>query len=120
MLKVTLTVSSRQYRHFVVVDDPVPAGYEVVNTSFQTTAANLSDQEGERDEDWYEVAFHHVEKYDDHVLLFADYFTPGAHTYTYLVQATRSGMFSMPATRAEGMYEPEVFGQTASKVVGVR
>jgi len=26
----------------------------------------------------------------------------------------------MPATRAEGMYEPEVFGQTASKVVGVR
>jgi len=26
----------------------------------------------------------------------------------------------MPATRAEGMYEPEVFGQTASKAVGVR
>ncbi|HUI10691.1 MAG TPA: Ig-like domain-containing protein [Bacteroidota bacterium] len=120
MLKVTLTVSSRQYRHFVVVDDPVPAGYEVVNTSFQTTGANLEDQEGERGDDWYEEAFHHVEKYDDHVLLFADEFTPGAHTYTYLVQATRTGVFSMPATRAEGMYEPEVFGQTASKAVGVR
>ncbi|HTO94968.1 MAG TPA: alpha-2-macroglobulin family protein, partial [Bacteroidota bacterium] len=120
MLKVTLTVSSKQYRHFVVVDDPVPAGYEVVNTSFQTTAANLAGGEGERDEEWYEQAFHHVEKYDDHVLLFADYFTPGAHTYTYLVQATRTGVFSMPATRAEGMYEPEVFGQTASKAVGVR
>jgi uncharacterized protein YfaS (alpha-2-macroglobulin family) len=120
MLKVTITVSSRQYRHFVVVDDPVPAGYEVVNTSFGTTSASLAGQEGERDADWYEYAFHHVEKYDDRVLLFADYFTPGAHSYTYLVQATRSGSYRMPATRAEGMYEPEVFGQTASRVVEIR
>ena len=120
MLRVTLTVSSRQYRHFVVVDDPVPAGFEVVNTSFQTTSAALADQEGERGDEWYEEAFHHVEKYDDRVLLFADFFTPGAHSYTYLVQATRSGSYRMPATRAEGMYEPEVFGQTGSKVVDIR
>jgi hypothetical protein len=104
----------------VVVDDPVPAGFEVVNTSFQTTSAALADQEGERGDEWYEEAFHHVEKYDDRVLLFADFFTPGAHSYTYLVQATRSGSYRMPATRAEGMYEPEVFGQTGSKVVDIR
>jgi uncharacterized protein YfaS (alpha-2-macroglobulin family) len=120
MLKVTLTVSSRQYRHFVVVDDPVPAGFEVVNTSFATTAAGLADQESEQSDEWYEYAFHHVEKYDDRVLLFADYFSPGAHSYTYLVQATRSGSYRMPATRAEGMYEPEVFGQTGSTVVEIR
>ena len=27
MMKVTITVSSNQDRHFVVVDDPVPAGF---------------------------------------------------------------------------------------------
>jgi uncharacterized protein YfaS (alpha-2-macroglobulin family) len=120
ILKVTLTVSSSQYRHFVVVDDPVPAGFEVVNTSFQTTAANITAEEGEQSPEWYAYAFHHVEKYDDRVLLFADSFTPGPHSYTYLVQVTRSGSYRMPATRVEGMYEPEVFGQTASGVVEIR
>jgi uncharacterized protein YfaS (alpha-2-macroglobulin family) len=129
ILKVTLTVSSNQYRHFVVVDDPVPAGFEIINTSFKTTAANLNNEEGEQegeqeggeeDYDWYDRAFNHVEKYDDRVLLFSDSFSPGVHSYTYLIQVTRTGSYQMPATRAEGMYEPEVFGQTASKVVDVK
>jgi alpha-2-macroglobulin len=120
MMKVTLTVSSNQDRHFVVVEDPVPAGMEVVNTSFKTTAANLDREEGESDHWWYEQAFQHVEKYDDRVVLFGDNFTAGTHTYTYLVQVTRSGSYQMPATHAEGMYEPEVFGQTASRVIVIQ
>jgi uncharacterized protein YfaS (alpha-2-macroglobulin family) len=120
MLKVTLTVSSPQYRHFVVLDDPVPAGWEVVNTSFATTSTGLGGQAGEQADAWYAYAFHHTEQYDDRVLLFADYFTPGAHTYSYVVQATRTGSYRMPATRVEGMYEPEVFGQTGSSVIEVR
>jgi uncharacterized protein YfaS (alpha-2-macroglobulin family) len=120
IMKVTITVSSNQYRHFVVVDDPVPAGFEVVNTSFGTTASNLNNEESERDNDWYDYTYNHVDKYDDRVLLFADSFSPGTHSYTYLIQVTRTGLYQMPATRAEGMYEPEVFGQTASTVVEVK
>lgn len=119
ILKVTLTISSNQYRHFVVVDDPVPAGFEVVNTSFETTATNL-DEGGPRKRRRNDYTYNHVEKYDDRVLLFADSFSPGAHSYTYLVQALRSGSYQMPATRAEGMYEPEVFGQTASSGVEIK
>jgi hypothetical protein len=122
MMKVSITVSSSQDRHFVVVEDPVPAGFEIVNTAFATTAANIQDEEGEKERGdwWYENAFHHVEKYDDRVILFADDFRAGSHTYTYLVQVARSGSYQMPSTRAEGMYEPEVFGQTASKIVVVQ
>jgi uncharacterized protein YfaS (alpha-2-macroglobulin family) len=120
MMKVTLTVSSNQDRHFMVVEDPVPAGMEVVNTSFQTTAANLGKEERENENLWYEQVFQHVEKYDDRVVLFGDYFTAGSHTYTYLVQITRSGSYQMPATHAEGMYEPEVFGQTGSKIIIIK
>ncbi|GAI63868.1 unnamed protein product, partial [marine sediment metagenome] len=32
--KVTLSVITPQERNFVVVDDPLPAGVEVINTSF--------------------------------------------------------------------------------------
>ena len=120
-VKITLTVSSRQDRHFVVVDDPIPAGFEIVNTSFQTSASNLDDEEGEQNgSHWYWRAFNHVEKLDDRVLLFSDYFEVGSHTYTYVAQVTRSGLYQLPATRAEGMYEPEVFGQTASGTITVQ
>ncbi len=120
IVKVTITVSSRQDRHFVVVDDPVPAGFEVVNTSFETTASNLGQNEGENDSHWYWQAFNHVEKLDDRVLLFSDYFSVGTHSYSYLAQVTRSGIYQLPATRAEGMYEPEVFGQTGSGNITVK
>ncbi|HTY07891.1 MAG TPA: MG2 domain-containing protein, partial [Candidatus Edwardsbacteria bacterium] len=39
--KVTLTVTSTQDRHYVVVDDPLPAGCEAVNESFATESNEL-------------------------------------------------------------------------------
>jgi Large extracellular alpha-helical protein len=113
ILKVTLQIATNQTRNFVVVDDPVPAGLEIINTSFQTTANNLSREGIERSE----YVFSHRELKDDRVLLFANYMRAGVHTFTYLVRATSFGTFAMPSTRAEGMYEPEVFGQTASKTI---
>ncbi|MEW5800061.1 MAG: Ig-like domain-containing protein [Bacteroidota bacterium] len=113
LAKVTLTISTNQFRSFVVVDDPLPAGFEIVNTSFQTTAQNLDDDE---QRNWH---FNHRELRDDRALFFADQLPAGAHTLTYLVRVTSYGTFQMPSTRVEQMYEPEVFGQTASKVVRV-
>jgi hypothetical protein len=97
------------------VDDAVPAGCEVITTSFNTTASNL--EEERKESSW---AFDHVEKYDDHVLLFADVLPVGMNTFSYLVRVVRGGTFILPSTRAEGMYEPEVFGQTASSVVEIK
>jgi uncharacterized protein YfaS (alpha-2-macroglobulin family) len=113
--KVTLTVMTNQERNFIVVDDAVPAGCEVITTSFNTTASNL--EEERKESSW---AFDHVEKYDDHVLLFADVLPVGMNTFSYLVRVVRGGTFILPSTRAEGMYEPEVFGQTASSVVEIK
>ncbi len=118
--KVTLTISTNQARNFIVVDDPVPAGLEIVNTSFQTTGSNLGGQEQNREDWWTWNPFRHRELYDDKALFFADYLPAGSYTLTYLVRATSYGIFQAPATRAEGMYEPEVFGQTSSKLLRVQ
>jgi hypothetical protein len=118
--KVTLTISTNQARNFIVVDDPVPAGLEIVNTSFQTSGSNLAEQEENKQEWWVWNPFRHREMYDDKALFFADYLPAGVYTLTYLVRATSYGTFQAPATRAEGMYEPEVFGQTASKMIRVQ
>jgi hypothetical protein len=114
--KVTLTIASNQDRNYVVVDDPLPAGFETVNLSFQTTAKNLNSSGEPQHEDrmQFDYSFDHTEMHDDRVLLFEDYLPAGVHTFSYLVRVTSFGEFQMPSTRAEAMYEPEVFGQTSS------
>jgi uncharacterized protein YfaS (alpha-2-macroglobulin family) len=115
VVRVTLTAVTNQDRHFVVLDDPIPAGFEIVNSSFLTTAVT-----GESAGNGNSSAFSHAERYDDRVLVFADELPAGIHTYSYLARVTRPGVYALPATRGEGMYEPEVFGQTGSTSVVVR
>lgn len=116
----TVTVRSPQDRTFVAVSDPVPAGFEIVNTEFAVESAEdaraLARSAG-RGGEW--GGFQRAERYDDRMLIFADYLTAGEHKYSYVVQATVPGTFYAPAALAEGMYEPEVFGRTAGGSVEV-
>jgi uncharacterized protein YfaS (alpha-2-macroglobulin family) len=113
MARITLTVSTKQDRPYVVIDDPIPAGFEIINTSFLTSGNNLDQEEGRN---WL---IDHKEMKDDRALFFADYMQAGVHTISYLVRVTSFGTFQMPSTKVEQMYEPEVFGQTASEAVTV-
>ncbi len=112
---VTLKVKTDQERQFVAVNDPLPAGFEVVNLSFATESLEERREfyagAENRNYAWW-GSFDHWENYDDKVLLFADYLLAGEHTYSYLIQATTTGDFLMPAAKIEEMYTPEVFGRT--------
>lgn len=124
IVRVTLRVITPQQRNFVVVDDPIPAGLEPVNTSLQTESSELdrilsSDVDTQNQFRWW-GSFNHSELKDDRVLLFADELEAGVHSFTYLARATTFGTFSMPATQTEMMYEPEVFGHTAGGTVEVK
>lgn len=117
---VTITVKTPQDRTFVAVNDPVAAGFEVVNTAFAVESSNDAGtlaRSGSRGGWWGE--FERSEQYDDRVLIFADYLGKGEHKYSYIVQATTPGTFYAPSTLVEGMYEPEVFGRTASAEVEI-
>lgn len=117
---VTLTARTRQARLFVALEDPLPAGWEVVDPSFAVEGgedARALEQQGGRGQYW--GSFQRAENYDDRVQVFADYMTPGEHRWSYLIQATTPGEWRAPAARIEEMYKPEVFGRTASGVVEV-
>ena len=117
---VTITVKTPQDRTFVAVNDPVPAGFEIVNTEFAVEGAEDARAlaaKGGRGGGWGE--FERAERYDDRMLIFADYLTAGTHSYSYVVQATSPGVYYGPAGLVEGMYEPEVFGRTAGSTVEI-
>lgn len=120
---VTVKVRTPQDRHFVVVDDPLPAGLEAINVNLATTSMDAGRQTTSMARTswwwWDEGTFNKSEMRDDRVVLFADRLKSGSHTFTYLVRATSFGTFSLPVTRAEEMYNPDVFGHTSNRTVMV-
>jgi uncharacterized protein YfaS (alpha-2-macroglobulin family) len=120
---VTLKVILAQESLFVVLEDPLPAGFEAVNPTFLTESEErqkhlevLSGATGWRR--WWQ-GFNHIEMHDDRVLLFADSLTPGIHTHRYLVRALTYGTFSAPGTQIEEMYSPEVFGRSKELTIKI-
>jgi uncharacterized protein YfaS (alpha-2-macroglobulin family) len=126
LITVTLTLRLTKERRFVAVTDPLPAGFEPLESWFATTARSIGTipvQDAEPaswDGFWERGGFDHVERHDDRVQLFATRLAEGRHQFTYVVRATTAGTFRTAPARAEEMYEPEVFGRTATAVITVQ
>ncbi len=114
--KVTLTVKNAAARHFVVAEDFVPAGFEIVNSELATESADIAVTDNGSDD----YAFERNEKYDDRIAAFADYLPAGTHTYSYVVSALTSGTFAWPCAWASQMYEPAVFGRNATQTLVIK
>jgi len=54
------------------------------------------------------------------VLLFGTRLSEGTHTFSYIVRATTAGTYRTAPAHAEEMYEPEVFGRTATVIIEVK
>ena len=105
--------------------DPLPAGTEPVETWFATTASALAERQNSAEAVggwmwWQRGGWDHVERHDNRVNVFATRLGEGNHVFTYLVRATTAGTFITPPTHVEEMYEPEVFGRTATTTVEVQ
>jgi uncharacterized protein YfaS (alpha-2-macroglobulin family) len=125
LVRVDLFVDVPAARNFVVVDDPVPGGLEPVNREL-ATASTVDADAGEfqaaggsfwfKYSDWseYGVAlwdFYHRELRHDSARFYADYLPAGHYHLSYAAQAIASGEFSSSATKAEEMYDPDVYGK---------
>jgi uncharacterized protein YfaS (alpha-2-macroglobulin family) len=128
LVQVTLRFTLTKERRYVAVNDPLPAGFEPVESWFATTASDLAraqDDQGEPEQRafrwwWERGGFDHVERHDDHVALFATRLSEGVHEFSYIVRATTAGTFRTAPAHAEEMYEPEVFGRTSTATIEVR
>jgi len=125
LVRVDLFVSVPGPRNFVVVDDPVPGGLEPVNRDL-ATASTVDAAQGEFDgartsfwfsrDDWFwfgysRWSFYHKELRHDSARFYSEYLPGGNYHLSYVAQAIASGTFQVLPTRAEEMYDPDVFGQ---------
>jgi alpha-2-macroglobulin len=128
-----LVVVTSGTRDYVVIEDPLPAGFEAIDPSLLTNVLELpprnalfpcNDCGDEADDTAHGRAFRDAwfrqELRDDRVLYFVDHMPAGMYHYRYLARATSVGRFVLPPTKAEGMYEPETYGRTAATLVEVQ
>lgn len=137
-VQVRLTMILPNAVDYVMLEDPLPAGFEAVDTSLRTASAAASgpelrevqpEGEGWRDgggsyaEAWWG---HHWWSYwvdsqlrDEKAAVFADWLGPGTYQYTYLIRAGVAGAFNVIPATAQAMYFPEVFGRSAGGVIEV-
>ncbi len=118
-VRVRLTMVADSQRTHVALTDPIPAGFEMVNPSLATSESIPSDPSAAQPRNWWYRWFEHQALRDDRAEAFSTRLGAGTYEFTYVVRATTPGTFVTPPTRAEQIYEPEVFGRSGSTVVEI-
>jgi uncharacterized protein YfaS (alpha-2-macroglobulin family) len=114
---------SSQDRTYLALRAPIPSGAEPIDGSLLTsqivkpTAGQENQDQGENGYtgDYGEFGYTtHI--YDDEVRFYFDQLDRGKHEVGFLFRTTTPGVYPTPPTRAELMYQPEVFGRTGGTV----
>jgi uncharacterized protein YfaS (alpha-2-macroglobulin family) len=96
----------------LVIEDPLPAGFEAVDSTFQTTSTAVSAQA----DSW---ALDSQTIYRDKVIAFAQHLGPGVYDVHYLVRSVTPGTFRWPGAKAYLQDAPEQFGRSASTTLTI-
>jgi uncharacterized protein YfaS (alpha-2-macroglobulin family) len=127
IVQVHLTIIAPHDLYYVVVDDPLPAGGEGIDTSLATSS--MLDQEPGLSREveepypwfyyWWWQWYSRSEMRDDRVVLFADYLPAGTYEYSYTFRVTQVGEYRVIPTTAHEFYFPEVFGRADGRLFTV-
>jgi hypothetical protein len=124
VIKVSLSVNISEEGRIVVIEDPLPAGLEAMDTALATTARTTARDdddsphvaEGE-EEGWQNT--YQRELHSDRTEWHLQYVYNHRQELSYLARAVTPGTYHVPGTHAERMYQPSINGrsETADFVV---
>jgi len=134
LVRVDLYITAPSARNFVVVNDPVPGGLEVLNQDLANTSAVDADKGKDKIDpaafmwkfsdwsyfSWSFAGFYHQEIRHDSVRYYSEYLEKGRYHLTYIAQAIAPGNFIAMPSHAEEMYDPDVFGKTPADTLEVQ
>ena len=133
LVAVNLFVRIPQPRYFVVINDPIPGGLEPVNRELGTSSTTDTEQRGfvgASTSLWFTTpkwitfaesrwSFYHRELRHTAARFYSDFLEAGNYHLSYVTQAIAPGEFVAPATHAEAMYDPDIFGESTSVTLKV-
>jgi len=118
IIRVTLTIVVPETLNYVVIEDPLPAGTQSIDTSLQTSVKLNVNQPllyG-----WNYWVFTHTELRDDRTLLYAPYLPKGTYQFFYQIRAGAVGSYHVLPANGHAFYMPEVFGRTNGSIFVIK
>jgi uncharacterized protein YfaS (alpha-2-macroglobulin family) len=114
--RVRLRIRARETLAWSVVSDPVPAGASILGGGLGRDSSLA--MAGERQEDWWnQPSF--VERDAGVFRAYYEVMEPGERTLEYTVRLNVPGEYRLPPTRAEALYQPDVFGSVPNAPLSV-
>ena len=120
--EVRLTLTLPEEMSYLVVEDFIPAGAEIIDPRLKTSQAeeiqyDPRDPFGDGWGWWY---FTDPQVYDDHVRWIGRRVPAGTYVLTYRLQAVQAGEYRVLPARAFEYYFPDVQGNTAGGVFTIK
>jgi hypothetical protein len=121
LVEVTLTITVANPAYYVVINDPIPAGTEPVNTNLATSQQIGTQPSFENVDDEYRWSLWWVDAQfrDEQIVLSANYLSAGTYEYRYAVRASVPGAYNVIPATAREFYFPEVYGRSAGSLFTV-
>jgi len=123
LVEVRISLTLPQDVYYLVLEDYIPAGAEILNASLKTSQLGaLEPSPGElrplydpRDpfaDGWGWWLFQDPQVYDDHIAWGVDYLPAGSYELTYTLVTLQAGDFRVLPAQAHQLYFPEVQGRS--------
>ncbi|MGW8252025.1 MAG: alpha-2-macroglobulin family protein, partial [Anaerolineales bacterium] len=124
LVEVRLTLTLEQAAYYLLVEDYLPAGAEVLDTSLKTTQQVIPEMEPTEPEPLYDPRNPFSEGYgswlfseprihDERIAWSADFLPAGTYELTYTLNLSQPGEYQVLPARAWQFYFPEVQGSSA-------
>jgi uncharacterized protein YfaS (alpha-2-macroglobulin family) len=116
IVRIHLDIEAAGDMTWVVVNDPIPAASTILGTGLGGRNSELLTQ-GEESKGQVWPAFE--ERSFQSFKAYYDYVPKGKWSVEYTVRLNNQGVFSLPPTRVEALYSPEMFGETPNNKITV-
>jgi hypothetical protein len=127
-LKVSLKLTIPHDAYYLMVQDAIPAGAEILNTNLKTsqqgegsgTNFEIYDPENPFENGWGWWYFSSPQIHDDHIVWSVDYLPAGTYILTYTLIPMQAGEFRVIPAHAWLTFFPEVQGTSAGEIFEIK
>jgi len=116
VLRITLEVTASADMTWVAITDPIPGGATILGSGLGRDSQIATQGERKSGEGW--LAFE--ERSQEAFRSYYEYLPKGVVKIDYTIRLNNVGEFSMPPSRVEAMYAPEMFGEYPNLRVSVK
>ena len=109
---VTVTVTAEQNYRYAMLEEPLPAGCEVIEGEDENAPTPDEDSGG------FIPRYLRHDVWDDRIVYYFDYLPKGETTFSYMLNAETPGAYHIRPTTAALIYFPEVRGE--GRTVGLK